>query len=215
MSWSGTPGKMSQVSTMTGGQNQLLSQLIQALQGGGVYGDQGLYDQGNDYLSDLYSQNPESFDRLSQPYMNQFQQQMAPGLAERFSAMGSGGARHSSGFNQAMAQAGSKLSAQLGSQFEQMRGQNLGNLMNMQQMPYNQAMGGLGAQSFQNVYQEPQQGMWAPILGGLAGGVTGGVGAGVGTGLGALISKYMSGSTRNSTPTRNQYSQPNGRANYI
>lgn len=177
----GTGDKMKQVPTKTGGQSDLLNQMISALQGGqGIFGNNQLYQGGSNYLNDLYSQSPDAFNRLSEPYMRQFQQQTVPALAERFSGAGYGG-RQSSAFNQAMGQAGQNLSSQLGGMFEQMRSQNLGNLMGMANMPYQQAQGAIGQNMFENFFQPGSGGLLGNALTGLGGGL--GQGAGMAGGM--------------------------------
>ena len=104
--------KMKKVSTMTKGQQKILSELEQLLgpqgqAGQGMRGALGLQQQ----LMDPSSQAVQQF---SQPYMNQFNQQTIPGLAERFAGTGAmGGALSSSGFGQALGAAGGNLQAQL------------------------------------------------------------------------------------------------------
>lgn len=182
----GSPDKMSQVSTKTPGQQDLMASMLQALQNGGIFGNQGLYNQSSGYLNNLYSQSPDAFNRMSDPYMRQFQQQTVPGLAERFSSAGEGG-RHSSGFNQAIGQAGANLSSQLGSMFEGLRSQNLGNAMGFSNMPFNQAQGALGQNMFENVYQPGSTG----LMGGLAQGLGSGLGMGFGMPAGGSFMQMM------------------------
>lgn len=178
----GSGDKLSQVPTKTTGQQNLMNQLISSLQGGGIFGNNQLYQSGSNYLGDLYSQSPDAFKRLADPYMRQFQQQTVPGLAERFSGAGYGG-RQSSAFNQAMGQAGQNLSSQLAGMFEQLRSQNLGNLMNFSNMPYNQAMGAIGQNMFENVYQPGSTGLIGGALQGLGGGLGMGMGLPAGSSL--------------------------------
>lgn len=152
------------------GQQNLQNNVTQGLQGGGVYG-QGAqsYNAGQGYLNNLYSQSPDAFARLSDPYMRQFNQQVVPGLAERFSAAGEGG-RHSSGFNQAIGAAGANLSSQLASMFENLRSQNLGQALNYAQLPFQQAQSAIGNRTFENQYQPGNTGFLGQAVGGLAGG---------------------------------------------
>lgn len=78
---------LGQLSGQGGGANQALSLLQQFLQPG-----------------------QEGFDEFSQPYIQQFNQEVLPGIAERFAG---GGALSSSGFAQALGGARSGLQSQL------------------------------------------------------------------------------------------------------
>lgn len=159
----GGKDKMKKVPTMTKEQNQLLSQLIQML------GSQGGLGQGNkesiDYQRQLMDPSSEAVNQFAQPYMQQFEQQTVPGLAERFAGMGGGmgGGTSSSGFGQALSSAGSNLQSQLaalkaglGQQAAQSLMGQYGNLSGM----------GLGAQPFG--YQQQAPGMFGGVLSGWA-----------------------------------------------
>jgi hypothetical protein len=62
------------------------------------------------YLQQLLSGSPESTAAFEAPYMRQFHEQTIPHLAEQFAGLG---ATSSSGFQQALGQAGAGLSEQL------------------------------------------------------------------------------------------------------
>lgn len=83
-------------------------QLHQAL-GGQLLGS-GAYGQAFGNLQSLLDPSNEAYDRFTQPYMDQFNQQIIPGLAERFAGMG---ALSSSGFGQALGSAGGSLQNQI------------------------------------------------------------------------------------------------------
>jgi hypothetical protein len=79
-------------------------------QGGLGQGMQG----GIDLQRQLMDPSSEAVNQFSQPYMNQFEQQTVPGLAERFAGMGGmGGGLSSSGFGQSLSSAGANLQSQL------------------------------------------------------------------------------------------------------
>jgi len=104
--------QMQKVPTMSGGQQKLLKQMMRMLspQGGLGQGMQG----GVNYQQQLMDPSSEAVNQFAQPYMNQFEQQTVPGLAERFAGMGAmGGGLSSSGFGQALGAAGGNLQAQL------------------------------------------------------------------------------------------------------
>lgn len=104
--------KMNKVPTMTKQQQALLNQLTQMLGPQGQLG-QG-YSQGIDYQKQLMDPSSEAVNQFAQPYINQFEQQTVPGLAERFAGMGGmGGGLSSSGFGQSLGAAGGNLQSQL------------------------------------------------------------------------------------------------------
>lgn len=89
-------------------------------------GRQQLYEQtvagatqalpgGFDFLSRLLSGDESIFSELEAPAIRQFQEQIVPGLAERFTAFGEGG-QGSSAYQQQLAAAGSRLAQDLAGQ---------------------------------------------------------------------------------------------------
>jgi hypothetical protein len=108
----GSPPETKQLPTMNKGQQALLSQLLQLLN------PQGQIGQGNQEAIDLQRQyldpSSEAVNQFAQPYMDQFNQQTVPGLAERFAGLGAmGGGLSSSGFGQSLSAAGGNLQNQL------------------------------------------------------------------------------------------------------
>lgn len=149
---------MKKIPTMTKEQQALLSQLNQMLgpQGGlgqGYQGALGLQQQ-------LMDPSSEAVNQFAQPYINEFEQQTVPGLAERFAGMGAmGGGLSSSGFGQALSSAGGNLQAQL-AQLKAGLGQQAAQSLMGQ---YGQMSGqALSAQPFG--YSRPQQGMLPGFL---------------------------------------------------
>lgn len=104
--------KMKKFDTMSKEQKGLLNQLYQMLGmegqlGQGYQGALGLQQQ-------LMDPSSEAVQQFAQPYMDQFNQQTVPGLAERFAGMGGmGGGLSSSGFGQSLSAAGGNLQNQL------------------------------------------------------------------------------------------------------
>src|SRR5687768_4003218 len=98
--------KMRKLPTMSPQQQQLLNSLLgQMNQGGG----------GGQALSTLQSYlNPsqEGFEQFSQPYMQQFQSKILPGILQQYGAGAEGGALSSSGFAQALGGASSDFQSQ-------------------------------------------------------------------------------------------------------
>ena len=108
----GTPPETKQLPTMNKEQQRLLSQVMQMLNPQGGLG-QGM-GEGVDLQRQLIDPSSQAVDQFTQPYMNQFNQQTIPGLAERFAGMGAmGGGLSSSGFGQSLGAAGGNLQAQL------------------------------------------------------------------------------------------------------
>jgi len=104
--------RMRKVPTMDPRQQQLLQQIMSMLGPGGQLG-QG-YTGSVDYMRQLMDPSSEAVQRFAQPYMQQFEQQTVPGLAERFAGGGAmGGGLSSSGFGQALSSAGGNLQAKL------------------------------------------------------------------------------------------------------
>lgn len=159
----GQEGKMEQLPTMTPQQQQLLSQLL-----GGISGPLGM---GFERLSELLSGRPEAFEAFQAPAMRQFEEQIVPGIAERFTGMG-GGAQRSSAFQQALGQAGAGLSERLAAQRAGLQQGAMGQLSQLLGM-------GMGAKPFGYQY--------TPSTGGFLGGLAPGVGMGIGGGLSRLL----------------------------
>ncbi len=92
-----------------------------------------------------------------QPAMQTFEQQVVPGIQQRFADVGAGS---SSALNQALAQSASDLSTSLGSQFGQMaQGQQ-----QMQLQALSQFLPMLTGQTFSPQFQQ-QQGILGPLIG--------------------------------------------------
>ena len=137
----------------------------------------------NQFLSQMGSLGPDAFGALGQmlsgeeaPWeqaaKTQFEQEIVPGIAERFSSLGEG-AQGSSAFGQQLGQAGAGLAERLAAMRGQERQYGLG--------LYGQLMGqGLGTRGFENMYRPGTQG----FLGGAAQGLFGGFGSALGNRMG-------------------------------
>jgi len=135
----GGQDKMEQVPTLSKEQQTHLNQIMQMLDPQGSLG--GANNQAINYQRQLMDPSSQAVDQFAQPYMNQFNQQTIPGLAERFAGMGAmGGGLSSSGFGQSLSSAGGNLQAMLAqlkaglgqqaaqslqSQYSQMSGQGM------------------------------------------------------------------------------------------
>lgn len=80
-----------------------------------VAGTTGALPQGYDFLSRLLGGDESIFRELEAPALRQFSEQIVPGLAERYTAMGEGG-QSSSAYQQQLAAAGARLAQDLAGQ---------------------------------------------------------------------------------------------------
>jgi hypothetical protein len=88
--------------------------LLDILKNGGGLEDNSLYNSGNSYLQNILSGSPESFQKFQAPYLENFEQNIVPGLLEKYGAMGTGaGATSSSALFNSLAQAGRSLQTDL------------------------------------------------------------------------------------------------------
>ena len=150
----GQPGEFQKIPTMSPEQQQLLSKLLSLLGGEGQLG--GGYEEGLSSLMELMDPSAASQQRFAQPYLEQFEQETVPGIAERFAGMGAqGGALSSSGFGQALGAAGSGLQTQLAGLKSQLQRGAIQDILGQ----YQGLLGkGLGAQPFMNIYRQPSGG---------------------------------------------------------
>lgn len=142
----GTPD-VRQATTQTPEQQQFQEQMLSQL--GGTTG------MGMEWLQQILSGDESAFADFEAPIKRQFEQEVVPGIAERFAGMGSGGAQSSSAMQQTMGRAGTELS------------QNLAQMRSGLKMGAMQQLQGLISQSqqptFQNIYEPGSTG----VLGGL------------------------------------------------
>lgn len=127
-----------------------------------------LYQLGGDYLKNLFSGD---FSAFEQPLMEQFEEQIVPGIAERFAGVGAGS---SSGLNQALAQAAKGLSSQLGAQRAGLMQSTLGQALGYAGAPYQQMGTALGMSPFTQYYKPGSEGLLGGALRGGAAGFLGG-----------------------------------------
>lgn len=145
-----------QLSTQTDQQNQF-QEMILSMLGGPT-------SQGFDFLQQILSGDEDAFKDFEAPIKRQFEQEVVPGIAERFAGMGTGGAQNSSAMQQTMGRAGGELSQNLA----QLRsGLKMGALQQLQGL-----MGVGQKQAVENVYD--------PGAYGVVGGLLQGAGEGAG-----------------------------------
>ena len=179
----GSPDKLTKIDTGTkeqlGLHNNILSQAMGMAQGGG-------YDLANQYFNKFLGGNQgEAFNQFSQPYLQQFQEQMLPQIAERFAGSG---ALSSSGFGQALGGASAGLQSQLAQLFSQLQGQ----AAQQQYGQYNQlSQTGLNYQPFAYQKQGGSQGFLGSALGAAATALGGPIGGALGNVIGGGISNLF------------------------
>jgi hypothetical protein len=147
-----------------------------------------LYQQGSNFLQNLYGgQGNEAFEA---PYMQNFQQNIVPQLANQFAGQGTGaGALNSSAFQNSLAQAGKNLQVDLAGLRSQRELQGLPFLLQQAQAPGQYGLQGLNYSPFAYHQTPPSQGFFGGALSGLAGGIGQGYGLNAGEGLW----KYLNG----------------------
>lgn len=164
----GSKGEMK--STYNKEQRGGISDIMQAIKGmGGAAGadvtHNPQYQQGNEWLQSLFN-DPEFFKAFEAPARRQFEEETIPGLANRFSSMGSG-ALGSTGFRNQLAREGSNLETNLAAMRGGMQQNAIPQLFSSSQMPFQNIMQmlqtGLGHPT-ENVYQPPSN-PFAPIAG--------------------------------------------------
>ena len=159
--------KFSNIPTYTKGQNQLLGSLLGGLAPGGLFAQGGA--QGTQYLQGLLNPESEAYQAMEKPYMQRFQQEIVPGLAERFAGAGAmGGGLSSSGFGQSLSAAGGNLAAQLAA----LRATGQQNAARGLMGNYQGLLGSaLGARSFLPSYQPGNTGLFGPALSSMGQGI--------------------------------------------
>lgn len=127
-----------------------------------------------EYLQSILSQNPEAMKQFEAPAMRQFEEQIIPTIAERFSGLD---AQKSSAFGQQLGQAGAGLSENLAAQRAGMSQQAISQLQSL--------LGGGLQPQFETMFRPQTQGLLGQLLGGLGGGLgqLGSYGIGKGFGL--------------------------------
>lgn len=177
----GSPDKLKKVPTGTKQQQALHNNILS--QAMGMSGQGGGYNQANQYFNNLLQPGNEAFQNFSAPFMNQFEEQILPQIAERFAG---GGALSSSGFGQALGGAGAGLQAQLAQLFAELQNQAAGQQYNQ----YNQlANSGLNYQPFAYQQKQGSQGILGPLATGIGTTLGGPLGGALGAGISSLFKR--------------------------
>lgn len=166
------PKGYSSFNTGTKQQSNFLQQLLGQLQGqSSNIGQNPLFQQGSNFLQQLLSGSPESSQAFEAPAMRQFNEQIIPGIAERFSGLGAG-SQSSSAFQQALGQAGAGLSENLQAMRSGLQMNALPQALGYAQQPISnyQGLAGLGLGTQMKGFMPKQQPFWQQLLAGLSGG---------------------------------------------
>ncbi len=183
----GSPDKLKKIATGTKEQQALHSNILGKAMG--MQQGQGGYDLANQYYNNLLGGGQgDAFQQFSDPYMQQFQEQVLPQIAERFAGMG---ALSSSGFGQSLGGAASGLQSQLAQLFSQLQSQAAGRQYDQYnqfgQQQNQQAQIGLNYQPFRYTQKEGSQGFLGPLLGGIGGHLAGPLAGGIAGGISSLF----------------------------
>ncbi len=175
--------------TKNRGQLGLLDQMINDLtKGGGYKNAMGL-------LQGLLDPNSSMYKSFTDPYMQQFEQQTIPRLAEQFAGYGGGmgGGLQSSAFGQSLGAAGANLQTQLAQMMGGMR-------MNAAQGVLGQGQQALGVDPFAYVSRQGSPSAMQSMLPGAMQGLTN-------WGMNYLSSKPGMGGGGQQSPLTNTYDQ--------
>lgn len=158
--FSGNKGK--EGSTYSKGQRSFIDQILEDLKG--MRGSQNInqnpnFQTGENFLQSMFN-DPEFFQRFEAPAMRQFNEEIIPGIANRFASMGSGGALGSTGFRNSINRAGSDLATNLAAMRAGMQQQAVPQLLQYAQQPFSNylSMANLGLTPTNNVYQQGSAG---------------------------------------------------------
>lgn len=180
-------------STYTGNQQSLIDQSTNAAMGNGGMPDitqNQQYMQGNDWLNSLFN-DPEFFNQFEAPMMRNFEEQIMPGLTNKYAAMGTGGAFQGSSFRNQAVREGGNLQEKLAQLRGGMQQQGVNQAFQSAQMPntnwQNLTNSALGHQP-NNVYQPPASS-------------TGNI-------LGPILEMYLKQQSNNQTNSTNSPAKP-------
>jgi hypothetical protein len=183
----GSSDKLSKVPTGTPQQQDLHNLLLQLAQGMGGQG--GGYQNAQNYYNKFLTEGTgnQAYQNFAAPFMNQFNEQILPQIAERFAGAG---ALSSSGFGQALGGAGAGLQAQLAKLFADLQS----NAAEQQTGQFNQlATKGLGYEPFAYNKEQGSSGILGNLLGGAGMALSGPLGNMIGQGITSLFKKPAMG----------------------
>lgn len=166
----GSKPKFEKHSMLTGHQSKMLKKLLGNINPEDFDVTQNpLYQKSQSFLSDLLDPSSKAAKSFEAPYKRQFEQEVVPGLAERFTSMGG---QNSSGFQQTMGQAGAGLSENLASMRNQLAMQALPQAFSFSQQPFANLMSrvglGMGVNKFTGIGSPGQSGFLQNFGSGMA-----------------------------------------------
>jgi len=127
--FTGRKGKFEQQNLLGPEQQGAYQNLLNAANGQGAG---GAFGQAADYYRDLLDPNSQTAQQMSAPALQQFQQDILPGIAEQYAGGGSG-ALSSSGFRNSAIRAGADLSERLAAMRAGLRQQGAAGLVGVGQ----------------------------------------------------------------------------------
>ena len=154
---------------------QFLGQLMNLQGQGGQGGQGGGLENAFNLLQQYMDPNSQGYKDFEAPYLNEFNEQTLPGIAERFAGGAQGGALSSSGFGQALGGAASQYKSNLTGMKQNLQKSNLMDFINTY---LNQTSQALGASPFMYANRPGNAGVIPGALSGFAGGLGRGFGGG-------------------------------------
>jgi len=200
----GQKDQLKQFETLLPEQKAQLMQYLQQVQQMQQPG--GNYDLAQQYNKNMLSGDPQAYEKWAAPYQTQFNEQILPGIAERYAGMtgAMGNPGQSSGFGQAVGGAATQYGSNLAGLYAQLQQQAAQSATNQ----YNQLGNtGLNTQAFGYSYQPGNLGFLNQAMQGIFGGV--GQAAGQ-KGASAFADLFSKGPTKPAATTAPQPPAPIG-----
>jgi len=153
--FTGNQGKMG--STYNKGQKNLIDDIVNQVKGMGPQGNinqNPQFQQGQNWLMSLFN-NPEFFNSFEAPLRRDFEENIGPGIANRYAGMGSG-STGSTGFRNQIAREGGNLETNIAALRGGMQSQAIPQLLGYAQTPFSnyQTLLQNALTPTQNVYQQ-------------------------------------------------------------
>lgn len=175
----GTSGGVKKIDRLTKEQKDALRGL---LQGPGIREEQP-YQMAVSRLTDFLG--PQGAEAFAGPIMQQFEEEVIPGIAERFGGIGAGS---SSALNQALAQASVGLGTNLGQLRAQLQQSLMPQALSFAQAPFSNLLQALQVEPYEFVQQQGGGGIAGPLLSAAGMALGGPIGGAIGGGLASMFS---------------------------
>jgi hypothetical protein len=153
--WNGTPEEFGKVKTGTPEQESYLKSLYDT-EGGK---NDPLYQAGYQGIQSILNNDPESIKAFEAPYLENFEQNIVPGLLEKYGGMGTGRGSTGSGLQNSLAQAGRGLQKDLAASREALKETARGQAGRYSNIPTENRLTGLGWSPYETYHKEAQPGM--------------------------------------------------------